>query len=342
MENKFLEWMTGETETKWWNDSGIQDEVEYALANGADGITMNPCIIAATLEKEPEKWKDIIQVDPELTGDARNLANSKGIVTYYTKKFADKWAKGDKRCGGVCCQVSPARLGDAPYMIQLMNQIGEFAPNVYVKVPATKAGLKAFEEGIAKGYNMVSTVSFSIAQVVAAAEAQKRGEARAKANGVKAGNGVAVLMVGRIDGYIRDVVSDSGYDVPESDVMMASIAVVKKAYKIFKERGYHTILMPAGARGLHHILELVGGDIVHSIAPSYAKMLGEENPPHVKTMDKPVDPKTLDNLLQIPEFRKAYDEDGMKPEDFISYPPVYKIATQFELLGWDHTSKIRL
>ena len=58
-----------------------------------------------------------------------------------------------------------------------------------------------------------------------------------------------------------------GAAVSESDITQAGIACLKKAYRIFNERGYDTYLMPAGCRGANQIIELAGAKMIFSIAP---------------------------------------------------------------------------
>ena len=38
-ENKFLKWMTSETQSIYWHDSAVIDELEVAIKNGAVGVT---------------------------------------------------------------------------------------------------------------------------------------------------------------------------------------------------------------------------------------------------------------------------------------------------------------
>ena len=108
-------------------------------------------------------------------------------------------------------------------------------------------------------------------------------------------------MCGRLDDYLRDVAHDSGAAVSESDITQAGIACLKKAYRIFNERGYDTYLMPAGCRGANQIIELAG-----------AKM-----------------------ILTMPEFRKAYLEDGMTREQFITFGSANRTTDQFINDGWN-------
>lgn len=216
-----------------------------------------------------------------------------------------------------------------------MNKFGPAGKNVIVKIPTTKSGLIAVEEGIALGYNICATIGFSVSHAIAAAEAIKRGEERAVAAGITPGKGYAVILIGRLDNYLKELNLDNGYGLSDSDMSQAGIAVVKKTYKLFMERGYNATLLIGGARAPYHVTELIGGKMLHTIPPSYAKVINDSNPPKVETMDKEVPLDVIDRLRAIPEFNMAYDIDGLRPEQFISSPPQVKVAAGFALMGWD-------
>ena len=48
------------------------------------------------------------------------------------------------------------------------------APNIQVKMPISEAGIKAFEDATYRGVSVNATVSFSLAQALALAEAVER------------------------------------------------------------------------------------------------------------------------------------------------------------------------
>src|ERR687894_213210 len=57
-------------------------------------------------------------------------------------------------------------------------------PNIVVKFPTTEAGVAAMEEATYRGISVNATVSFSVSQAVAAAEAVERGLDRRAADGL--------------------------------------------------------------------------------------------------------------------------------------------------------------
>lgn len=340
MVRNYLQWLAA-TDTIWWHDSADPRAAEAAIQNGAAGMTTNPFLMASTLTDPRAGWAEAFSADAArvgnagaLSGDERALALEMRVGARHAATFRQFW--GTKRgAGGVCVQVNPAKPGDAALMIGQVKKIRPLAPNICVKTPATRAGLIAFEEGVALGFNMVSTLSFTVAQCVAAAEAYERGAARARANGVVPGFSAAVMMLGRLDDYLRDVADDGGYSIPESAITQSGLACMKKAYRIFQERGYSTMLMSAAARGVYHITELAGANIIMSIAPSIERKVLADNPAQVRRAELPIEESVIGRLLELGEFRKAYDEHGMESGDFITYGPTNRTATQFTEKGWN-------
>ena len=84
-----------------------------------------------------------------------------------------------------------------------------WAPNIAVKLPATSAGLDVMEDCIAEGIAITMTVSFTVPQVIAIGERHMAGIQRAKAKGVEPGKCFAVIMIGRLDDFLREVAHDT-------------------------------------------------------------------------------------------------------------------------------------
>ena len=57
------------------------------------------------------------------------------------------------------------------------------APNMIVKIPVTKAGIVAIEEATYRGVSINATVSFTVPQALAVAEAVERGLRRRESRG---------------------------------------------------------------------------------------------------------------------------------------------------------------
>ena len=334
MENKYLQWLSSQTKSVYWHDSAIRAEQLEGFSNGAVGMTTNPFLVNQTLTKDKAFWAEALKAVPKgLKGDEKVEALIKCVTTFYAKE-AKPFYDLENGKGFVCAQTSPLHTGDTQYMIDQAARLSSWAENLVVKLPATRAGIEAYEECAARGYNVAATVSFTVPQVLAVGAAAARGKARAKANDVKPGLTIAVLMVGRLDDYLRDVAHDSYPNVQEGDIINAGTACIKRAYGIFNENGWDTFLMPAGCRGANHIVDLAGAKMLMYIAPKIAKLLVDVDT-FEERIDEPVAKDVIDRLMTMPEFRKAYEPDGMKPEEFITFGSTNRTTDQFINDGWN-------
>ena len=335
LERNYLEWLSSETKTVWWHDSGDPEELKQGKAWGAKGVTTNPVLAYRAVNSNKEYWSGKIGsicdgMDPK--EKAEHLTHS--VVSYATSMFEPIFRETDGASGYVCGQIDPSLSADREAMVEMAKRFSSWAPNVSVKFPATAAGLDALEECAAQGICTTSTASFTVAQVVAAAERYRRGLLRAERTGVKPAPCFAVIMIGRIDDYIRDVVRDRQAAVNESDIQQAGLTIVKRAYNIFKEKKYEAKLLIAALRGAHHMEGLCGADVIMSIHPKIQKLLLASNMPRKESIDKPVAMSTIKRLQTIPEFIKAYEPEGMHEQDFITFGVTQKTLSQFSAGGW--------
>ena len=341
-DDNYLLWLANETPTKWWHDSADPDELRSAMSNGAVGVTTNPFLTYTTLSATPQKWSSLM---PDISADLSSAKRAElltGIVVGETaKKMRPEYDRSNAESGYVCAQVNPAKAGDREAMIETARYFQAIAPNVTVKLPGTLAGLDVLEECIAEGTNSTITVSFTVPQVLATARRGQLGIERAKKAGIKPGKCFAVIMIGRLDDYLRDVAHDSKADVSESDIQQAGLAITKRAYSIFKEHKYEAILIIAALRGTNHLTELAGAELVMSIHPKWQEILlqpGVAKKP--QGIDVPIDPQVVKRLEAIPEFVRSYEPDGMKPEEFIGFGATQRTLSQFSVAGWSMLEKL--
>jgi transaldolase len=226
-------------------------------------------------------------------------------------------------------------------MLAMARRFHDWAPNIAVKLPAVAAGLDVLEECIAEGITVTATVSFTVPQVVAIAERCRQGRARALAKGIEPGSCFAVLMIGRLDDYLREVAQDNRAPVSESDIRQSGLAVTKRACQIYRERGYEAILLVAALRGAYHLTELAGAELLMSMAPAAQEWFVNQDHVREERMEKAVPPQVIERLSTMPEFIKAYAPEGMSPEEFISYGPSQRTLCQFVEAGWKLLESVR-
>lgn len=333
-ENAYLKWLSG-SGSVYWHDAAVRAGQLEAFSNGAVGMTSNPFLIQKTLHDDRGFWAERLAKLPKgLAGDEKAEALTQLVVSYYLEEARPLFETGAPCAGYICAQTSPLHCGDADYIAEQAKRYAVWGPNLMIKFPATRAGIEAYEECAAQGMNVAATVSYTLPQVLAVAEAAERAKKRAAANGVKTGLTAAVMMAGRLDDYLRDVAHDTRASVSESDVTTAGLACMKKAYRIFRERGYSTYILPAGLRGANQVREMAGARVIFSISPAIAGMLAPDAPQEARA-DVPVEQEVIDRLMTMPEFRKAYEEDGLRPEEFMSYGVVNRTIDQFINDGWN-------
>jgi transaldolase len=219
-------------------------------------------------------------------------------------------------------------------MYAMAKRFHAWAPNIAVKLPATAAGLDVLEDCVAEGITTTATVSFTVPQVVTIAERHRAGIERAKERGIEPGKCFAVIMIGRLDDYLREVAHDNQSEVDESDIRQAGLAVTKRAYAIYKERGYEAVLLVAALRGQYHLTELTGADLLMSIHPSYQQQFLAENLPREERIDAPIPADVIERLSAMPEFVRSYEPDGMEPAEFVGFGATQRTLSQFSEVGW--------
>ena len=108
------------------------------------------------------------------------------------------------------------------------------------------------------------------------------------------------------------------------------MAVFKRAYKIFKERGFRSILLAAAYRNHMQWSEFVGGDISVSIPYKWWKRFNASKIEVKNSIDDPVCPETITMLENnFTDFRRAYEPEGMNPDEFLSFGATVHTLKQF-------------
>lgn len=331
----YFEWLLSETRTTWWHDSADPAELALALGRGASGVTTNPFLSAQTLRQRPEYWREHLRALPaDLRGDALVEARMGAVLRDTAAKLDGVFAATRGAQGYVCAQVNPSKAADREAMLAQAHRHHALARNIAVKLPVTAAGLDVLEACAAEGITTTMTVSFTLPQVLAIAEAFRRGRARAQQANKPDGRCFAVVMIGRLDDYLRDVALDRQAAVNEADIRQAGLAVVKRAVQIFRERRYEATLLIAALRGTWHMTELAGAELVMSISPDNQTKLLAPDVVREQRIDVPIAADVIERLQRIPEFVKAYEPDGMSPHDFIMYGATQRTLMQFIEAGW--------
>jgi transaldolase len=328
--------MTQTTPTCLWNDSADLDELEYAIDNGAVGATCNPVIAVTVLKKSLDVWRPRIQaLMSEMPGATEDQIGWKlvGELSVQAAKLLEPaFASHRGRNGRLSIQTDPRLYRDSAAIIDNAIAFNGLAPNMIVKIPATQAGIAAIEEATYRGVSVNATVCFTLPQCLAVAESVERGFRRREAEGkdIASMGPVCTIMVGRLDDWLKVVLDKRGISVDPGWLEWAGVAVFKKTYGIFKERGYRLRLLSAAFRNHMHWSELIGADAVISPPSAWQKRFNASTIEVRPRIEEAVDPRIVKGLLaHFPDFERAYTEDGLGIDEFDSYPPTVRTLRQF-------------
>ena len=171
-----------------------------------------------------------------------------------------------------------------------------------------------------------------MAQAIAVGEAVDRGLRRFEAAGGDTSrfSPVCSLMIGRLDDWVKVLVERDDVALDPNAANWAGIAVFKRAYGIYQERGYRTRLLAAAYRHRLHWTELVGGDIVLTMPHTWQVRFNGSGIVPQSRIDVPVEPAVVDELLaRIPDFERAYEPDGLAIADFAGYGATARTLRSF-------------
>ncbi len=328
--------MTQTTPTCLWNDSPSVQELTSSMEDGAVGATCNPVIVVEVLKKEVHLWKDRIRA---LIAEMPNAGESRVAWKLVEEMSATGAAvllpvfeRHNGKNGRLSIQTDPRFYRDTAAIVAQAEHFSRIAPNMIVKIPVTRAGIPAIEEATYRGISINATVCFTLPQCIAVAEALERGLKRREKEGldISTMGPVCTIMVGRLDDWLKvtaerkNITTDPGY------LEWAGVAVFKKTYRIFRERGYRVRLLSAAFRNHMHWSEFIGGDVV--ISPPYRWQLryNASDVEVISRIDRPVEGRIVEELLRkFPDFRRAYEEDGLAPEDFDGFGSTRRTLRQF-------------
>lgn len=324
------------TPTVLWNDSCSIKELTSSMSHGALGATCNPVIVWNVLNQEWDLWKDripqIIRENPSATEDevAWKLIEEMSVKAAAVMIPIFEREKG--RNGRLSIQTDPRLYRDSDRIVRQAVYFSELAPNIIVKIPVTKAGVVAIEEATYLGVSINATVSFTLPQAIAVAEAVERGLTRREKEGkdISFMGPVCTLMVGRLDDWLKSVAEKENIIVNPEILDWAGVAVMKKAYQFYRTRGYRLRLLSAAFRNHRHWSEFIGGDVVISPPWLWQKRFNDSDVKIENRMGIPVDPKIIDELEnKFLDFRRAYDEKGMTTDEFDRFGATVATLRQF-------------
>src|SRR5574337_1083809 len=221
-----------------WLDNITRDMLNDGLLKryiddlSVTGLTSNPTIFHNTI-KNSSAYDTTIR---------EGLANGKSgeqlffelaleDITRAADLFRPIYNRTDSVDGWVSLEVSPLLAYDTAGTVAAARDLYERAgrPNVLIKIPGTREGLRAIEETIYSGIPVNVTLLFSREQYIASAEAYLRGIDRRVQEGLTPRVGsVASVFVSRWD-------AATASKIPETLRNQLGIAIARRTYKAARD-----------------------------------------------------------------------------------------------------------
>jgi transaldolase len=207
------------------------------VADGIRGLTSNPTIFAKAVATG--QYDALIRREISAGDDARQIYEA--IAVADVGDAADMLRSVYDESGGTdgfaSIEVEPDLAEDADATLARARELWTRLdrPNVFIKIPATEAGIPAIENAIAEGINVNVTLMFSVDIYERVARAYIAGLRRRHERGGDLGRvaSVASFFVSRVDTKVDKELDALGTPEALEARGRAAIANAKRAYESF-------------------------------------------------------------------------------------------------------------
>jgi transaldolase len=202
------------------------------------GVTSNPTIFQKAMSEGDwydDQLREVLGQEDDLKEIFFRLAFDD--IREACDLMRSAWDVTEGQDGYVSLEVDPHLAHDTEATIEQAQRFHDMIdrPNLYVKIPATEAGLPAIEEMIARGKNINVTLIFGLDRYAAVAEAYIRGLERLAEGGgdLTMVHSVASFFVSRVDTETDKRLDEiGGHDDLKGKL---GIANAKLAYQRYEE-----------------------------------------------------------------------------------------------------------
>jgi len=324
--------LRAETPTRVWVNNPTVEEIGLALAAGAVGCTTNPAYGGNLLRRAPDEIQPIIAdcVRQERDDDVAADLVQQRLVRRIAEQFLSSFEASGGSEGFVSIQGSPMADTDPTRILVEAHDGRAILPNVTPKLPATEAGLAAFEVLVAEGHPTIVTEVFSLAQLIETCE-------RYLAVAARTGSWPPFFIspiTGIFGDHLKAVAASRHLSVDARDMELAGVALSRACQQVVDERGYPVTLLCGGARIPFDLTGLVGANLHATINWSTFEQVIASPEPFRLGIEEPIDPEVIGRLTStFDDVRLALLPDGLSVEAFESFPPVQHFRNVF-VLGW--------
>ncbi len=204
------------------------------VEEGIRGVTSNPSIFEkaiaqsndydAAIARMAKKGKTAKQIYEDLV--IRDIQDAADLLRSLYEESGSKYGYVSLEVSPLLANDSKATIAEARHLWQSLNR-----PNVFIKVPSTKAGLLAIETLISEGINVNVTLIFGLRRYQEVARAYTNGLLKRKARGESIKNvaSVASFFLSRIDVKLDPIFEKKAPELAGK----AAVASAKEAYQIY-------------------------------------------------------------------------------------------------------------
>jgi transaldolase len=214
-------------------------KLEGMVDDGIRGLTSNPTIFAKAVATG--QYDELIRREIDAGDDARQIYEEIAVadVGDAADVLRRVYDDADGADGFASIEVEPDLAEDSDATLKRARELwGRLdRPNVFIKIPATEAGIPAIENAIAEGININVTLMFSVEVYKRVALAYLAGLRRLQDRGedVTRVASVASFFVSRVDTKVDKYLEELGTPQALDARGKAAIANAKLAYEAFGE-----------------------------------------------------------------------------------------------------------
>lgn len=221
-----------------WIESG---ELKQWVEKGCRGITSNPSIFAQAMSQVGAYDAQLTELKDEASIEHIYWQLVMRDIRSGLELLYPIYEESNGQDGYVSVEVSPLLANEVDQTIEAAIHLYELldSPNLYIKVPATKAGVKSIEKLVGQGMNINVTLIFSLERYTEVMEAYISGLQHlathdpAKLSRV---HSVASFFISRVDTEVDRRLEAIGTEEALAMRGQAAVAQAQAAYQLFLEK----------------------------------------------------------------------------------------------------------